>query len=82
MKVLNATVVLASALAFSSAFAYESAPSQQQPSSASSTEASTNSQTTIQKDSKGVIKRKKSTVEEKQIQQPVSPESQLPAEGR
>ncbi len=78
MKVLNATVVLASVLAFSSAFAAEVAPSQP------AAEGTMNSQTVqqhseIKKDSKGVIKKKKSTVEEKNMQQPVIPESPEPA---
>jgi hypothetical protein len=80
MKVLKATVALASVLAFSSAYAAEVAPSQP------STEGSMNSQTVqqhseVKKDSKGVIKKKKSTVEEQNIQQAL-PESQQPAAGK
>lgn len=84
MKVLKATLALASVLAFSSAYAVESAaPASSQPSVEGS---SMNSQTVqqhseIKKDSKGVIKKKKSTIEEQNTQQAL-PESQQPAAGK
>lgn len=85
MKVINTTLVLASVLAFSSAYAAESAQLQQPSADTSVHSQSVHQQTEVQKDSKGAIKRKKSTVEEQnmqQQQQQAVPSTQQPAAGQ
>ncbi|WP_413557692.1 hypothetical protein [Bdellovibrio sp. HCB209] len=83
MKVLNATIALASVIAFSTANAAESAQ-MQQPTDASVNSHSVQQHTEVQKDSKGAIKRKKSTVEEQNLQQQQQavPSTQQPAAGQ
>ncbi|QLY24265.1 hypothetical protein [Bdellovibrio sp. KM01] len=82
MKVLKATVALASVLAFSSAYAVEAAPSQPSVDGSSVNSQTVQQHSEIKKDSKGVIKKKKSTVEEQNMNQQALPESQQPAAGK
>lgn len=84
MKVINTTLVLASVLAFSSAYAAESAQLQQPSAETTVNSRSVEQQTEVQKDNRGAIKRKKSTVEEQNLQQQQQavPSTQQPAAGQ